>query len=184
MDPPRAGCNVIPLVVCLAACSGPPPAAPSLTAGLSEAIASLPWEKNRGGFPAWCPDLSPCDTLWIEPRVVQLPHPAPVFFVPASRPVLLQLEGEPAEALPALASWRRPLRWGDWGECRAQRHDPGWASYRRACVALAVAGDTLGDTVHVAMLVLSPTSGLSWPRLRLSDRHSGWHSEISWMGGE
>lgn len=183
MDPPRAG-RVVSLVLCLAACSAPPSATPTLAAGLSEAIAGLPWEKSRDGFPAWCPDLSPCDTLWVEPRVVQLPNPPPVFFVPAARPTLLVLSGDPATALPALASWRRPIRYGDWGECRALRHDPGWASYRRACVAIGVAGDTVSDTLHLALLVLSPTRGLSWPRLHLSDRAGGWRSEIAWMGGE
>ncbi len=183
MDPPRVG-RLVLFLLGATACGDPPPVAPTIATGLSEAITALPWDRSRDGTPAWCPDLSPCDTLWIEPKVVKLPHPAPVFFVPASRPALLTLEGDPASILPALASWRRPVRWGDWGTCRAQRHDPGWSTYRRACVALAVAGDTVGDTLHVAMLVLTPTQGLSWPRLDLTDRYGGWRAEISWMGGE
>lgn len=164
---------------------GPPPAAPpTITAGLSEAIAAVPWEQPNGKFAALCPDLSPCDTLWIEPRVVRLPHPAPVFFVPSARPTLLVLEGDPHTALPALEHWRLPIRYGDWGECRSQRHDPAWPTYRRACVAVGVAGDTVGDTLHLALLVLTPTRGLSWPRLRLMDRADGWRAELAWMGGE
>lgn len=183
MDPPRVG-RCVALVLCLSACSDPPPVAPSLAARLSEAIAGLPWEKSRGGVPAWCPDLSPCDTLWIESRVVQLPNPPPVFFVPAARPTLMVLEGDPLTALPALASWRRPVRFGDWGACRASRHDPGWASLRKACLAIGVAGDTTSDTLHLALLVLSPSQGLSWPRLRLLGQGGGWRSEIAWVGGE
>lgn len=172
------------LLLCLAVCTQPPSARPTLPAGLAQAIAALPWEKSKQGFAAFCPDLSPCDTLWIERRVVQLPHPAPVFFVPAARPSLLLLDADLRVAFPALANWRRAVRYGDWSECRAQRHDPGWPTYRRACVAVGVAGDTTGDTLHLALLVLSPTQGLSWPRLRLTPKARGWRAEIAWMGGE
>lgn len=183
MGPPRARYSIA-LLVCCAACTTPPPARPSLRSGLARAIAALPWERNKQGFPAFCPDLAPCDTLWIEPRVVQLPHPAPVFFVPAARPALLILDGDPREVLPAVAGWRHVVRYGDWNECRTLRRDPGWLARRRACIALGVAGDTTSDTLHLALLVLTPAQGLSWPRLRLAPGGQDWRAKIAWMGGE
>jgi hypothetical protein len=54
------------------------------------------------------------------------------------------------------------------------------------CVALGVAGDTvLTDTLHLALLVLSPAEGLHWPRVRLvRGADAGWRGELLSMGGE
>ncbi len=58
MVPPRARC-IVALLAITTACSDPPTVAPSITAGLSEAIDALPWEKSRDGVPALVPRSLP-----------------------------------------------------------------------------------------------------------------------------
>jgi len=129
--------------------------------------------------------LAPCDTLWLEPRVIQLPHPAPAFFVPDARPALLDLHDSALSAVPMLAHLGRAVRYGSWTECLASRHNGDWPTYRRACVALGVSGDAVpADTLYVALLVLSPKEGLHWPRVRLVRTGHGWRGELLSMGGE
>ncbi len=170
---------------CLLACSSPAIDQHSLPAGLVSALGALPWDESVRGAAVWCPALAPCDTIVVDPRVVRLPHPAPVFFVPASRPSALDLELTPLPRLTALARRGRTIRYGSWTACLARRHDAAWSTFRTACVALAVAGDSpRNDTINLALLALSPAQGLSWPRLRLTAASGGWQATVLSIGGE
>ncbi len=158
------------------------PDRPPLQSGFVEALAALPWETDPGGWRAFCTTAAPCDTVLVEPRVVRLPHPAPVFFVPSARPMLLNLANPPAADLGGLG---RPYRYADWGECLSERHNPEWRSRRTACIALGVAGDSAaGDTVHLAVLALAPGTGLAWPRIRLVAQRGRWRAELASNAGE
>jgi hypothetical protein len=184
MNPPRRPVAAV-LLFGLLACQSSAPEPATIETAIVRALTTLPWDHNSHGGPALCPTLAPCDTVWLEPRVVRLPHPAPVFFVPDARPALLILEGSASAALPGIDRVGRAVRYGAWTECLALRHDPAWPTYRRACVALAVAGDTLpADTLQVALLVLTPAEGLRWPRVQLVPAPHGWHGELVSMGGE
>jgi hypothetical protein len=185
MDPPTRSRSAILGLFLLLACRAAPSAPTTLPAAIGRALAILPWTHSIPAGPALCPTLAPCDTLWLEPRVVRLPNPAPAFFVPDARPTQMVLADSLVAAVPELARLGRVVRYGGWSECLAQRHDAGWPTYRRACVAFAVAGDTLiGDTLHLALLVLSPASGLRWPRVRLVSTAHGWQGTLVSMGGE
>ena len=183
MDPPGFLREIrVVLLTALAAlaCSGP--ARPSLQSGLAAALSALPWEADPTGWAAFCDAAAPCDTVLVEPRVVRVPHPAPVFFVPRARPQLLNLASHPAADLRDLG---RPYRFADWGECLAVRHDRNWRDRRLACVALGRAGDpATADTLHVAALALTPGTGLAWPRLRLIATRGRWRAELVSNAGE
>lgn len=185
MDPPR---DVIAyaLLLSLLACGTSPPEPATFEAAITRALAVLPWDHAGPVGPALCATLAPCDTIWLEPRIARLPYPPPAFFVPDARPALLVLTESPAAALPGLARLHRPVRYGSWSDCLARRHDSAWPTYRRACVALGVAGDTVpADTLHIALLVLSPAEGLQWPRVHLVRRGGDrWHGQLVSMGGE
>ena len=174
------------LLLSLLACRSPAAGPATLAAAISRALATLPWDHTGPVGTALCSALAPCDTVWLEPRIIQLPNPAPAFFVPDARSAVMVLAEPPATALPDLGRLHRPVRYGAWSDCLARRHDSAWPTYRRACVALGVAGDTLNaDTLHLALLVLSPGEGLRWPRIRLVRRaHDGWRGEVISLGGE
>jgi hypothetical protein len=170
------------LLTSLAAFACGRPARPPLQAGLVAALAALPWETDPTGWMAFCSAAAPCDTVLVEPRVVRVPHPAPVFFVPGARPQVLNLASPPAADLTGLG---RPYRFAEWGECLAKRHDRDWPDRRVACVALGLAGDSAaGDTVHLAVLALTPGTGLAWPRLRLVAIRGHWRAELVSNAGE
>lgn len=185
MDPPRL---VGPWVLLLGilACRHPASEPATLQAAVSRVLATLPWDHATSAGEPLCPTLGPCDTIWLEPRITQLPHPAPAFFVPDARTALRVLEEDPVAAIPGLARLHRPVRYGAWSECLARRHDSAWPTLRRACVALGVAGDSLGaDTLHFALLVLTPVEGLKWPRVRLiRQAQGGWRGQLLSLGGE
>jgi hypothetical protein len=170
------------LLTTLAALGCGRPAPPPLQSGLAVALAALPWEADPTGGTAFCGAAAPCDTVLVEPRVVRVPHPAPAFFVPSSRPQLLNLATPLAADLTDLG---RPYRFAEWGECLARRHDRDWRDRRLACVALGLAEDSVvGDTLHLAVLALTPATGLAWPRLRLVAIRGGWHAELVSNAGE
>lgn len=185
MDPPTRRRFALPGLFLLLACRGASPEPTSLPAAIGRALATLPWTHSITTGSAICPTLAPCDSIWLEPRVVRLPSPAPAFFVPDARATQIILADSLLATIPGLAHLGRAVRYGSWTECLAQRHDPGWPTYRRACVAIGVAGDTtLTDTLHLALLVLSPAAGLQWPRVRLVPTAHGWQGTLVSMGGE
>lgn len=185
MDPPTLRRFAVVGLLPLLACRGDPPASTTLPSAIERALATLPWTHTTPVAPALCPTLAPCDTIWLEPRVVRLPSPAPAFFVPDARATQLVLADSLLAILPGLGRLGRVVRYGAWSDCLARRHDAAWSTYRRACVAIGVAGDTmLTDTLHLALLVLSPTGDLRWPRLRLVPTAKGWHGTLVSMGGE
>lgn len=166
----------------LAALACGEPARPPLQPGFILALAELPWKTDPTGWGPFCTLAAPCDTVLVEPRVVRLPRPAPVFFVPAARPTLLNLASPPAADLSGLG---RQSRFGDWGECLARRHDRDWSSRRTACIALGLAGDSAtADTLHLAVLALTPGTGLAWPRVRLVASRGRWVAELVSNAGE
>jgi len=150
-----------------------------LQQGLAGTIAALPWDSGPPGWDAFCGATSPCDSLLVEPRVVRLPTPPPAFFVPAVRPRALDLSALPSAEF-RLAG--RPTRFADWGECLDRRHDPTWRDRRVACVALGIAAGT-GDTVLVAVLAITPSGDLLWPRLRLLAGERHWQVQRVSIGG-
>lgn len=185
MDPPTPRRFAVLGLLVLLACRSAPPAPRTLPAAIGRALATLPWTHSSPAGPALCPALAPCDTIWLEPRVVRLPNPAPAFFVPDARPTQLVLAESLLPTLPGVTRLGRAVRYGAWADCLRQRHDPGWPSYRRACVAFGIAGDTLlPDTLHLALLVLSPAGGLHWPRIRVVPTAGGWRGTLVSMGGE
>jgi hypothetical protein len=168
------------LSVVIVACGKP--VRPPVQSGLAAALAALPWEVDPTGWSAFCGASGPCDSVLIEPRVVRVPHPAPVFFVPSARPQMLNLASPPAADLAAI---RRPYRYADWSECLAMRHDPGWRQRGVACVALAIAGEIdHADTLNVAVLALTPGTGLAWPRIRVVASRGRWRAELVSNAGE
>lgn len=185
MDPPRLSLASA-LVLSLLACRSPGSEPITLEAAVGRALATLPWDRTTSEGAALCPALGPCDTVWLEPRIVRLPHPAPAFFVPDARTAILVLGRSPEASLPGIARVNRPVRYGAWSECLARRHDAAWPTYRRACVTLGISGDSMDtDTLHVALLVLTPAEGLRWPRVRLEHGTSGgWRGELLSLGGE
>lgn len=177
--------GIIIAFCCLAACHSPSDNEHSVPAAVARTLGALPWDESVRGAAVWCPTLAPCDTILVEPRLVRLPHPAPVFFVPDSRPSVLNLAGTPLPRPTGLIWQGRTIRAGSWTECLARRHDAAWPTFRTACVALAVAGDSLRhDTLELALLVLSPAEGLSWPRLQLISEPRGWRARVLSIGGE
>jgi hypothetical protein len=185
MDPPRLVRPWVLLLLTLA-CRNPASEPATLATAVSHALAALPWDHATSVGAPLCPTLGPCDTIWLEPRITLLPHPAPAFFVPDARIALRVLDETPAIALPGLARLHRPVRYGAWSECLAHRHESAWPSLRRVCVALGVAGDSVGaDTLHFALLVLTPAEGLKWPRVRLvRQAQGGWRGQLLSLGGE
>jgi hypothetical protein len=184
MDPPLWARGVV-FGLLLLACRGSPSEPTSLPAAIGRALVLLPWTHSTPAGEALCPTLAPCDTIWLEPRVVTLPHPAPAFFVPDARATNLVLTDSILASLPGVSRLGRAVRYGSWRDCLDLRHDPAWPTYRRACVALGVAGEASdGDTLHLALLVLSPAGGLRWPRVRLVPTAQGWHGTLVSMGGE
>jgi hypothetical protein len=185
VDPPRLGITYS-LVFSLLACQSTRSEPITLEAAVGHALATLPWDHSTSEGPVLCPTLGPCDTVWLEPRVVHLPHPAPAFFVPDARTAILVLGNTPEASLPGIDRIRRPVRYGAWSECLERRHDSAWPTYRRACVAIGVSGDRLDtDTLQVALLVLTPEEGLRWPRVRLTHgTNGGWRGELISRGGE
>jgi hypothetical protein len=182
MDPPPRRPTLPPLLLLALLCASCGSRHPPLQAGLAAAIAALPWDRDTTGTGAFCSAEAVCDTLLIEPRVVRLPHPAPAFFLPASRPLVLNLSTPPVADL---RSAGRPVRFADWGECLARRHDASWSRAGHACVALALAeGTTPSDTVRLALLVISPARGLVWPRLQLIPDGRRWRVDVVSVGGE
>jgi hypothetical protein len=180
MHPPQRAPARLPvfLLTLLCACGS---RHPPLQVGLAAAIAALPWDLDSTGTGAFCSAIAACDTLLVEPRVVRLPHPAPAFFLPASRPLVLNLSTPPVADLRPTG---RPVRFADWGECLARRHDPSWARAGHACVALALAEGAPSDTVRLALLVISPARGLVWPRIQLIPGGRRWRVEVLSVGGE
>lgn len=174
------------LLLSAGACQSPVRDPPTLEAAAVHALGALPWDHAATLGPVLCPTLGPCDTIWLEPRITQLPNPAPAFFVPDARPSVRQLEDTPAAQLPGVARLRRPIRYGAWTECVARRHDAEWLTMRRACVAVGLAGDRRQtDTLLFALLVLTPAEGLKWPRVRVvHDARNGWRGALVSMGGE
>jgi hypothetical protein len=176
--------NPLPVgVLCLLLACSPPAIDPhAIPAGLMRALEALPWDESVRGAAVWCPALAPCDTIVVDPRLVRVPHPAPVFFVPDSRPLALDLSGT---ALTGLTGRGRTIRYGNWTQCLARRHEAAWPTFRTACVALALSGDSLrGDTINLAVLALSPAEGLSWPRIRLTGEADGWRVTVISIGEE
>jgi hypothetical protein len=165
--------------------AAPPPAPPmhgpptpeSITAAAVAAVAAAPWDTDPTGWGALCSPRMPCDTIIIEPRIVELPSQAPAFFVPERRPLAVTLDpsGFDRSALPG-----RHLVVGSWPECSARRDQRTWATSRVACVALGVAGlDTARpDAMTFAFMVLTPGKGLSWPRVRVLRPQGTWRGRV------
>jgi hypothetical protein len=183
MDPPRGR----PLLVVLAlfaaiACRGP--RHPSLQAAIPAAIAALPWDSAPAGAELLCTDAARCDTFLVDPRVVLLPAPAPAFFVPAARSLLLDLSTPPAADFSAI---HRPVRFTDWGQCIARRSSPEWSRQRVACIALGIAAKDSArhhDTLQVAILALTPAQGLVWPRVRVTVVDRVWSGTMTSYAGQ
>lgn len=182
MDPPPVVCAA--LLSSLLACSGSGVEPPTLETAVAHVLQVLPWEQSTSFGPALCPTLGPCDTIWLEPRVARLPAPAPAFYVPDARPAIKVLENPIATTLPAIGRLHRPVRYGSWSDCLAARHDSDWMARRRVCVALGLAGESSGDTLHLALLLLTPAEGLKWPRVRAVHREGKWHAELLSLSGE
>lgn len=179
MDPPPRSLLFISLV--LFAC-GPRRHLP-LQAALPAAIAALPWDSAPPGADLLCSVAAPCDTLLLEPRVVRLPSPAPAFFVPAARPLVLNLSTPPAADFSAVS---RVVRFADWGECLARRFESDWSRQRVACLALGIAtNDSIrGDSVHVVVLGLTPAQGLIWPRVKATVVKGHWSAALTSYAGQ
>ncbi len=141
------------------------------------ALASAPWESDPSGWGALCTAASPCDTLIVEPRVIDLPAQAPAFFVPERRPVNAILD--PAW-LPLSQHDGHHLLLGAWRDCSARRDTPSWPQGHTACVALAVAGPETasGEAITFALLALTPAKGLAWPRVRVTRRRDVWQGIV------
>jgi hypothetical protein len=174
MDPPLR--PLLPLLLALAACS--PHRHVPLQEALPAAIAALPWDSAPPGADRLCSATTPCDTLLLEPRVVRLPSPAPAFFVPAARPLVLNLSTPPAADFRRVG---RPVRFADWGECLARRFAADWPHQRVACIALGIATNDsiLPDSIHVAVLGLTPAQGLVWPRIRGVVVNGRWEATLT-----
>ena len=148
-----------------------PPSQDEITASAMAAVGAAPWDSDPTGWGALCDSKSPCDTIVIDPTVVSLPAQAPAFFVPDHRPPagVLELAKLDLASLP-----QRRVVLGSWRECNARRDGKGWTKGRTACVAVGIAGleSARPDAMTFALLVLTPAKGLSWPRIRVTDRKS------------
>jgi hypothetical protein len=114
--------------------------------------------------------------------VVRLPAHLPAFFVPASRPLALDLRRTGFDA----ARIGHPVRFATWAPCLAGRLEPAWQTRRTACVAIGMAeGRAPGaDTQSVALLLVTPGAGFAWSHLRLASDGRNWHVRRLWMGRE
>jgi len=113
---------------------------------------------------------------------VSLPNPAPAFFVPASRPIVLNLSTPPVADLSATG---RPVRFTDWGECLSRRHERDWPTAGHACVAVGISEPSpASDTLRLALLVITPARGLTWPRVHLIAEQGRWRAALISAGGE
>jgi hypothetical protein len=149
---------------------------------LETAIRSLPWERDVGNWLAFCGEDTRCDTLQVDPRVVLLPAQLPTFFVPAARPLYLDLSDS---ARRAKLDVGRPVRYADWESCLESRLTPEWRRARVACVAMGIGAPySPSDTVNLALLVVTPGRGLVWPHFQLVTRGARWRVERAWMGSE
>lgn len=154
-----------------------PPTTAAIAQAALAAVAAAPWDTDPSGWGTLCSPQLPCDTLVVEPRIVSLPAQAPAFFVPDRRalaatlsPYTLSLSHVPGRQV-AIGSWR---------ECTARRDTPDWARARVACVALGLAGiETAGaDAMTFALLVRTPSRGLSWPRVRATRPRESWRGRL------
>lgn len=171
----------------LAACAEPappppappqsPPTASAIAAAAAAAISAAPWDTDPTAWGALCSPKSPCDTIVVEPLVAALPAQAPAFFVPDRRPVAATID---AAGLSALMLPGRHARLGNWRECSARRDGRNWARGRVACVALGIAGleSSRPDAMTIALLVLTPAKGLSWPRVRVTRPQGAWRGRV------
>jgi hypothetical protein len=188
MTRPSAHCLV--LLLALAACEAPKPkepraAAPARTppteAAIGEAavaaVVAAPWDHDPTGWGTLCTAKSPCDTVVVEPRIVSLPAQAPAFFVPDSRDQAATLT---PYALSLMRVPGRHTRLGSWRQCSSRRDTPQWGKARIACVALGVAGMETArpDAITFALLVATPSRGLSWPRVRVTRPRESWRGRL------
>lgn len=140
------------------------------------AISAAPWDSDPTAWGALCSPKARCDTIVIEPNIVELPAQAPAFFVPDRRPVAATLSIQ----LAASPLANRHVILGSWRECSARREGPNWARGRVACVAAGIAGleGARPDAMTFALLVLTPAKGLSWPRVRVTRPTSAWRGRV------
>jgi hypothetical protein len=179
--------------VTLAGCHAParePPAEPStpptqvaIGQAALAALAVVPWDSDPTGWGSLCSSEAPCDTLVVEPNIVALPSQAPAFFVPDRREVAATLS---PYALTLSHVPGRQTKIGGWQECSNRRDAPGWPRARVACVALGVAGleSARPDAMTFALLVVTPTKGLSWPRVRVTRPRESWRGRLLSNAGE
>jgi len=141
------------------------------------AIAAVPWDSDPTGWGSLCSTEAPCDTIVVEPHIVILPAQAPAFFVPERREAAATLS---AYTLSLSHLSGRETKIGAWRECSDRRDAPNWPKARVACVALGVAGleTARPDAMTFALLVVTPSKGLSWPRVRVTRPRESWRGRL------
>ena len=141
------------------------------------AMASAPWDSAPGGSDPLCSAQTPCDTIMVEPKLVDLPPQPPAFFVPDRREGAALLSPEDLGAAPLPG---RVLVLATWQDCSARRGVPGWTRARVACVALGIAGRETAhaDAMTFALLILTTARGLGWPRVRVTRPRDSWRGRL------
>ncbi len=154
-----------------------PPTQVAIGQAALAAIAAAPWDSDPTGWGSLCSTEAPCDTIVVEPHIVILPAQAPAFFVPERREAAATLS---AYTLSLSHLSGRETKIGAWRECSDRRDAPNWPKARVACVALGVAGleTARPDAMTFALLVVTPSKGLSWPRVRVTRPRESWRGRL------
>lgn len=154
-----------------------PPTQVAIGQAALAAIAAVPWDSDPTGWGSLCSTEAPCDTIVVEPHIVILPAQAPAFFVPERREAAATLS---AYTLSLSHLSGRETKIGAWRECSDRRDAPNWPKARVACVALGVAGleTARPDAMTFALLVVTPSKGLSWPRVRVTRPRESWRGRL------
>lgn len=147
---------------------------------VNAALRAGPWDSDPAGWGSACTADSPCDTLFVDPRIARLPPGNWFVGPPGLRPVLglLQLD------VSADAQDGRPMLLRDTRVCHDQFYvDTLLAPRRAACISLGIdesgiQGHRIADTVVVQFLVESPANGQMWPRVQAVRTGAGWRARL------
>jgi hypothetical protein len=172
-----AGCRAPVPTRAPASPSWDPPTEAAIGEAALAAVAAAPWDTDPSGWGILCTSQAPCDTLVVEPHIVSLPAQPPAFFVPDRRQVAATL-GSYTLSLSHVPGRHTII--GSWRECSARRDAPRWPKARVACVALGIAGYETArpDAMTFALLIVTPSKGLSWPRVRVTRPRDSWRGRL------
>jgi hypothetical protein len=150
-----------------------------LIAATLHALEAVPWDEDPTSWGPACRPTAPCDTIFLDPRIVRLTGVYRWVGNPSLKPHLAILDS--AGGVPALS---HPLRFLDLDSCAARFYDGARFATRRAvCAAVGIHESELrglmpADTLTVYFLMDTPANGQTWPTVRVLRTRHGWKAVL------